>query len=162
MSRSRLLPRSLLAPLALAGAVAGSAACSKQAADTGVGREPVMKTATEAAAVFDDAEQELGAALRGKAAPPPTGADAFEAPEPLPAQPSPPDPRPASESPQPETRLAAESPCTKACRALASMRRAADRLCELTGEGDERCQDVRDRVKVARKRVQSRCPACGE
>ncbi len=56
----------------------------------------------------------------------------------------------------------AEGPdrCLIACRALASMQRSATRLCELTGEDDVRCEDVRDRVEQARQLVSGECPSC--
>ncbi len=49
--------------------------------------------------------------------------------------------------------------CTTACKALASMERASDRICELNGPDDpgERCKDARVRLETARKRVQDRC-----
>jgi hypothetical protein len=58
--------------------------------------------------------------------------------------------------------LAIEHPnrCVIACRALASMRRAERRLCELTGEQDEVCSDARARVARSESRVRRSCPAC--
>lgn len=53
-------------------------------------------------------------------------------------------------------------PCHAACRALASMRRATERLCALSGEDETRCGDARVRVERAEQRVQTRCPACIE
>jgi len=50
--------------------------------------------------------------------------------------------------------------CATACRALASMARAADHLCSLAGEGDGRCDDARGRVRGASARVRSACPTC--
>jgi hypothetical protein len=54
----------------------------------------------------------------------------------------------------------AEDPCAVACRALASMRSSADHLCQLSGDGDGRCDDARARVRGATQRVKSVCPAC--
>jgi hypothetical protein len=51
--------------------------------------------------------------------------------------------------------------CAIACKALASMTASADHLCQLTGEGDGRCDDARARVRGASARVRSACPACG-
>jgi hypothetical protein len=51
--------------------------------------------------------------------------------------------------------------CDIACRALGSMRRSADRLCQLTSEDDERCGNVRGRVERATTIVESVCPDCG-
>lgn len=50
--------------------------------------------------------------------------------------------------------------CTTACSALSSMERAARHLCDLTGDGDERCDNARQRVSGATERVMSSCPAC--
>jgi hypothetical protein len=54
----------------------------------------------------------------------------------------------------------AEDPCAVACRALASMRSSADHLCQLSGDGDGRCDDARARVRGATQRVRAVCPAC--
>ena len=51
-------------------------------------------------------------------------------------------------------------PCVTACSALSSMERAARHLCELTGDGDERCDSARSRVSGATERVTASCPAC--
>jgi hypothetical protein len=48
--------------------------------------------------------------------------------------------------------------CSIACRALASMDRAATHLCGLAGEGDPSCTGARARVKNATDRVSARCP----
>ncbi len=48
--------------------------------------------------------------------------------------------------------------CSAACVALASMQRAAERLCEL--EPGPRCDTARKRVEAARQRVAERCPSC--
>ena len=59
---------------------------------------------------------------------------------------------------------AAGSDCAQMCRALASMQRAAEHLCELTKDGGDldrkRCTEARDHVGNARDRVQSSCGAC--
>jgi hypothetical protein len=59
-----------------------------------------------------------------------------------------------------ETELGAGGTCDVACRALASMQRAAEHLCELSGEDDERCSGARTRVRSATERVREACPAC--
>ncbi len=59
-----------------------------------------------------------------------------------------------------ERPLAGGDGCSIACRALASMRRAADHLCELAGEGDTRCSDARARVGRASDRVRGSCASC--
>lgn len=48
--------------------------------------------------------------------------------------------------------------CTVACRALASIRRAADRICAL--EPGPRCDDARAKADDARRRVSEACPDC--
>jgi hypothetical protein len=45
------------------------------------------------------------------------------------------------------------SPCDMACRALSSMRRSAERICELAGADDERCTRARGRVAAAEERI---------
>jgi hypothetical protein len=50
------------------------------------------------------------------------------------------------------------SDCNLACRALASIRRAADRICAL--EPGPRCDAARAKVAEAVRRVQESCPSC--
>ncbi len=50
------------------------------------------------------------------------------------------------------------SDCGAACEAVASMSRAANRVCELAP--GPRCAAARDRVARARKRVSEACPDC--
>lgn len=66
-------------------------------------------------------------------------------------------PKPQSQAGEP---LQARDRCEVACKALASMKRSADRVCEMTGEGDTRCEHLRERVERARSRVYESCPAC--
>lgn len=56
--------------------------------------------------------------------------------------------------------LAGGDPCAVACRALGSMRRAADHLCSLAGEQDGRCTSARGRVRGADAEVRQTCPQC--
>lgn len=51
-------------------------------------------------------------------------------------------------------------PCSAACRALASMRRAANHLCGLTGDPEPRCDAARARLTRAEERTRASCPAC--
>jgi hypothetical protein len=79
-------------------------------------------------------------------------------------------PAPADERPTPMTdpedegeeisSLSKNDRCTVACKALASMERSADQVCEMTGEGDSRCESLRERVERAKSLVQARCPQC--
>ncbi len=48
--------------------------------------------------------------------------------------------------------------CTSACSALASMRRAADRLCAL--DPGARCREARRVVDDASRKVRAACPQC--
>lgn len=48
--------------------------------------------------------------------------------------------------------------CVTACKALASIRRAADRICSL--EPGPRCTDARAKADDAHRRVQAACPDC--
>lgn len=48
--------------------------------------------------------------------------------------------------------------CEAACAAIASMRAAADRICEL--EPGPRCDAARERVEAARQKVLAACPDC--
>jgi hypothetical protein len=48
--------------------------------------------------------------------------------------------------------------CVTACKAYASIRRAADRICGL--EPGPRCDDARTKADDAQRRVQAACPDC--
>jgi len=50
------------------------------------------------------------------------------------------------------------SDCATACRALASMQRAADRICALAP--GKSCDDARAKVDDATRRVREQCPTC--
>ncbi|WP_437603592.1 hypothetical protein [Sorangium sp. So ce590] len=150
--------------------------------------EGSIETAEDALAELERAEGELDQVLGApggreedravtQAAPP-------EAPPPPAAAPSPPraaspsrpeasdsTPTPAprattagAESPakKAEAERMTATPCETACRALASMSRAAQHLCGLASDADPRCDAARNRVKSATDRVASRCPRCVE
>jgi hypothetical protein len=57
---------------------------------------------------------------------------------------------------------AAANDCASACKALASMDRAASHMCELadTPEDQRRCDDAKVRLGTARERVRSACGTC--
>ncbi len=109
--------------------------------------------------------QSAGQAIAPAAPPPPPSLS--------PAQPAPPPPPPpASRSggamkkgPERDEAVRQETAggdaCGALCSALASMERAADHLCNITGSADGRCASVRDRVKRASARVHATCPVCG-
>ncbi len=96
------------------------------------------------------------------------------APPPPPAPPEPPPPpaktraSPSREPASPKKATVEEAPraapaaetCGTACSALASMERAAEHLCGITGAADDRCTGARTRVKNASARVHAVCP-CG-
>jgi MYXO-CTERM domain-containing protein len=52
------------------------------------------------------------------------------------------------------------SDCALACRALESMRRSADRLCQL--DPGDRCSRAKQKVDSASARVRAACPTCAE
>lgn len=80
-----------------------------------------------------------------------------------PSQPVPP-PRPGQATAP--TTLSAEGAgsCETACDALASMRRASDRICVLAAsdspDGAQRCDRARARLARATQRVATACPEC--
>jgi len=96
------------------------------------------------------------------------------APPPPPPEPPPPPakgrPSPSREPASPKKATIEEAPraapaaetCGTACSALASMERAADHLCGITGATDDRCTGARTRVKNASARVHAACPACSQ
>ena len=60
---------------------------------------------------------------------------------------------------------ASSNDCLSLCKALGSMQRAADHLCELTKDGGDddkkRCTDARSRLSDAKGRVDKTCGGCG-
>lgn len=56
------------------------------------------------------------------------------------------------------SRSSAKSECDEACRALASMRRAAEKICALS-PGD-RCEAAKAKADGAAARVREACPSC--
>lgn len=117
---------------------------------------PELTSAAEAGQALDAAEQQLRQWLSppdGYAQPPATGPQPPGTASGL-DHPAPPLPAPAPEG------LSTGDRCSIACRALASMSRAAERLCELTGEDDDRCVSARTRVAAAEELVYRSCPSC--
>jgi hypothetical protein len=119
------------------------------------GAEPA--TVPDALAELDRAEAELASAM---------GTPTFAAPPAQPGATPPRDAEAAQPSPSPAAQAsesfptAPQDPCVTCCRALASMGRAAEHLCGLAGEGDERCENARARVGRATDRVRAQCPVC--
>jgi hypothetical protein len=98
---------------------------------------------------FDDSERSLRDTLARAAG------DENEESGPLRAAP----PRPSADAMR-NRPAAPRARCGNACRALASMTRAAERLCHLAGDNDRRCRDVRDRTRSARRTVERNCASC--
>lgn len=82
------------------------------------------------------------------------------APAPAPAPAAPPSEAEPGAAQAPPVALETSDPCFTACRALASMERAASHLCGLTGEEDPRCDGAKVRVRNATERVRAGCPSC--
>jgi hypothetical protein len=57
---------------------------------------------------------------------------------------------------------AAGNDCAQLCKALSSMTRATERLCELAKDNgdDKRCTDATSRLESARAKVKSSCGGC--
>jgi hypothetical protein len=85
------------------------------------------------------------------------------APEPSPAFAEPPDLRAAIlEFDAQWEKLSSSRLCEDACRAFESMRRSAQRICDLVVSGDprERCRTARSRLDQASRDLASRCADC--
>lgn len=65
-----------------------------------------------------------------------------------------------AQAPEGEAASLSGSPCETACRALASMDRAATHICSLAGDEHERCTNARERVRSATERVRQSCSDC--
>lgn len=66
-----------------------------------------------------------------------------------------PEPSPTSEAPP-----RAVAPCETACKALASMRRSQERICEIAGTAHERCEWAKRKVGDAVARVEAAGCVC--
>jgi hypothetical protein len=108
---------------------------------------PPPPNAEAAAQDLDSAARDFEAALGGKKAPAGRVEDSLKQPK-IAAE-------SAGEGAEQES-----SPCATACRAFASMERAAGHLCSLAGEDDPRCSGARDRLRGAATRLKNACPAC--
>lgn len=60
----------------------------------------------------------------------------------------------------PQLDSVSSSPCETACRALASMNRAASHICYLAGEDSDSCSNARERLRSATERVRQSCSEC--
>lgn len=159
----------LCAAAALAVGCGGAAVSgdSKTSGDTtAAAAEPLPSDVPSALTQLDQAESQLAQALGDPTfaqAPKPMEAQSgATTTAPAPASPPPPRSAPAGEAAADSSAQPAEppDPCVTACRALASMGRSAAHVCDLAGEGDERCESARGRVSRATDRVRARCPSC--
>lgn len=66
----------------------------------------------------------------------------------------------AADAPGQQATGASSSPCETACRALASMNRAAMHICALAGDESDSCTNARERVRNATERVRQSCSEC--
>jgi uncharacterized protein YdeI (BOF family) len=139
---------------------AGDRAGNKDDGSVDIAQEEEITTVDAAARAFEQAEASLDGSLlaaldddadaMGDKNGERVGAD----------QPSPPKQAPAPVA-KPTAKATGMDRCVRVCRALASMRRASDRLCGLTGGDDPRCSNCRERVDRAEDRVQRSCSSCG-
>lgn len=149
----------LLAAL-VALATAGCGAAEPPQAKVSGGATASLTDADSALAELSRAETEISSLLG------PAPASQAVAPAPPAASAAPAEPGPqgqatvaqASKSAEHMSDQPANDACSIACRALASMDRAATHLCGLSGEGDPSCTSARERVKNATDRVSARCP----
>ena len=130
-----------------------AAACGGAASQAAPPSTTTPTSVAEAEATFDEAEQDLHAMLTGRDGNGEAGGVEAELP-------------PTADAPNELQQSRTATPrradrCERACRALASMDRSAERLCELAGEDDSRCASVRQRVRAAGDLVASACPGCG-
>ncbi|MBK7582726.1 MAG: hypothetical protein IPI67_21335 [Myxococcales bacterium] len=141
----------------------GGAAAPKAPGSTG---QSVEQLADE----LEQAELALGRELGGLPAAQAGPADAAagkpptpDAEEKKPEDPAAPAPLPAQPAPTPTTEAAPSaprSPCETACKALASMRRSQERICEIAGDEHERCGWAKKRVSDASERVEHAGCSC--
>jgi hypothetical protein len=173
MSPTRLHSRPIHRAIALAAAAFLLAACSASLSAQKTTSPIPLTDVDSALAELDRAEgeirlhvpgarQDVAATQPGAAAAQTAQERPSAAPEPAP---SPAPPPPESEAvraaaPASPPSFEASNPCATACRALASMERAASHLCGLTGEEDPRCDGAKVRVRNATERVRAGCPSC--
>lgn len=74
--------------------------------------------------------------------------------------PAPVEPSAAPQSSDDEAEREEKDRCEIACRALGSMKRAAEHVCRAAGSSDGRCARAKDRVAAASARVAASCEDC--
>jgi hypothetical protein len=116
----------------------------------------VLDDLDSALAEFERAKAELEGALRQSSNAASGGAAPGTASAPVRTRPSSP-PRAEAEAPKDraEKKAASETSCQLACRAFASLERAADSVCRLAGPRDDRCTRAREIVTANTPRVAS-------
>jgi len=143
------------------GATLALGACGAGASLEPAKSAPAPTTVDEALANLDQAEGDINRVLGGPARPgfaqppaayPPRG-ESLGGAAPPPAPPT---------APTEAVQQDSGDPCATACRALASMGRAAEHLCSLAGDSDSRCDTARGRVQSASQRVHASCPSCSD
>lgn len=107
--------------------------------------------------------QESAAPAGGFAQPPPAAADAPRSAEPSPppptspvapsSRPARPTPAPGGDSTPSKATRNADDRCGSPCRAIASMRRAVNALCRMTGDDDARCVDAKRTLVESEGRI---------
>jgi hypothetical protein len=105
------------------------------------------------------AQPATGGVAPPQAGPPPTGGKPADAAPKSPKREAQQDDARAEAKKADEERSTREpAPCETACRALASMSRAADAICRMAGDADPKCASARKRVDESAARVaQCRC-----
>jgi hypothetical protein len=123
--------------------------------------QPSSLRGEESYATVDEAEQglrraqaELTAAF---GAAPATGDAAGASPSPPPAEPPSPGPArpPAAPPAGPAAQAQEAAPCATACRAFTSMTKAADTICRLAGQTDDRCTKAQKSLEEARSSLRT-------
>ena len=150
----RLLP---LAPILLV-ACGGAAEPPRSPPSTGPDRDGVTDRAP---ATIEEAQDQIAEAQQRLAG----GDDESKAADAMPAAeaPAPPPPPPKSSSsgasaPAKTKENAPVDACVSPCRAFASMRRAVEALCRMTGDTDDRCVKARRTLDTSNGRVSAcRC-----
>jgi hypothetical protein len=156
MRKSPVHPAKNAVPAALFLVGALAAGCGGAVAGGGAkaGDTPAMEQESSLSEL-DRAEGEINALFGPRSSPAdPAASAAPTAPPPAPPAVQPQEARAADAKGE---ALAGGDACGVACRALASMTRAADHFCGISGEGDTRCSAARERVKSATERVSEHC-----
>ena len=149
--------RTIAIPLALS----LCAACAREGSPARAPMAPEPESIEQAQQQIEDARQALGLPTGiptgGPAGGAATGGSTSTTPPATPpaAAPPPADASKSSSEAREEGERAAENPCVPSCRAIASMRRAVQALCRLSGATDPRCADAKRTLETSERRVAS-------